>query len=404
MKGKKIKNRMNFNPNEGLEGLFGHKIEGHYTEIQSGDVNGGNSNNAIYKVITKNKDKKEVPYFVKFVGNNPDLKRFKDKNRVYILRDLEYHPQLKHYLDNAKEYLEQYRKNNEIESTKYIRNFIHQGIQDGFFKITTDNKIMYNNDCNKKILLKTVNNGIALDLLVPYILDQGIRASSENYKDNNFTPKDMKNGNTMAYAHWQNMLAQIFDEKNPWKFSHNETNYEVTFTPIRKITTNNGKIFITKGTEKTVSNMKYNYEVSQLDQETSHGDTIKAKTLDPAKIFLMCGINDMHCGNVGSTYDDKTKTWKIDAFDIQHQHNIIAIIKYYNKNNKFNQSLKSFYSHLFSKESIEKICNYLKNKNMKHETKSYMNDVLNELSSIKEFLEQKKIITKNGIQFPKKLR
>ena len=40
---------------------------------------------------------------------------------------------------------------------------------------------------------------------------------------------------------------------------------------------------------------------------------------------------------------------------------------------------------------------------MKHETKSYMNDVLNELSSIKEFLEQKKIITKNGIQFPKNL-
>jgi hypothetical protein len=396
------KDRMNFDPENGLEGLFGNEIEGHYNELGSGYIK-GNSNNGTYKVTVQNEAGEEVPYFVKFVGNSQELKRFKNEKRGYnILQDINAQGDLAMYMQDYNLYEKALKNINNKESitegASKVINFIKKAIREGFYIIENKN-IVLNPDCDEKKFYKILKEGHELNLL-SFDIDQGKRTASKGYKYNG---DGVSHFNTMADAHWQNMLAQVFDEKDPCKFSHDNKNYEIAFTPIRKITTNNGKIFITKGTSKKVWNQEYNDNVLQLDQETNSGNTVKGKILDTNKILLMCGINDMHCGNVGSEYDEKSKTWKIDAFDIRHENNIIECIKEANKNGKFNNAIKSFYSRLFSKESIEKICNYLKDKNMKHETKSYMNDVLRELSEVKKYLESRNIIIKNNVQFPKNL-
>jgi hypothetical protein len=393
------KNRMNFDPKQGLEGLFGNEIEGHYNELGGGYAK-GNSNNGTYKVTTQNEAGEEIPYFVKFVGNNIELKRFKDEKRHYTLQDINVHDDLLRYMQDCNLYEKALQNKNNRESitedASKVINFIKEAIENDIFFIE-DGGIKMNSDYDEKKLNKIIKKGVELNLL-SLDIDQGKRTSSKGYLYN--TKEGISSFNTMADMHWQNILAQIFDEKNPYEFSHDKKSYKIAFTPIRKITTDNGKIFITKGTNKKVWNKEYNKNVLQIDQRTDSGNIIQ-NILDPKKIFNMCGINDMHFGNVGSKYDKERKTWEIDAFDIRHQYGIIECIKDYNKNVKFNGILNNFYSRLFSRESIEKICNYLKDKNMKYETKSYMNDILKELSEVKKYLESRNIIMKNGVEFPK---
>lgn len=391
------KDRMNFDPRQGLEGLLGNEIEGHYNELGSGYIN-GNSNNGTYKVITQNEADEEVPYFVKFVGNSQKLKRFKTGDRGYDMQCINAHGDLARYMQDYSSYemaLENIKNKESItEDASKVINFIKKAITDGVF-YAHNGEIKFNTECDEKELKETIKKGYELNLL-SFDIDQGKRTSSKDYR---YNCDGVYRFNTMASAHWQNILSQVFNEKDPWKFSHGGKNYEMAFTPISKITTNNGKVFITKGANKEVWNEAYNSNVLQTDI----GNIVKVDVFDPEKIFAICGLSDMHYGNVGSEYDQISKTWKIDAFDIGHENHTIEWIKQENKNGKFNNALNSFYSKLFSKESIEKICNYLKDKNMKHETKSYMNDILKELNDVKRYLETKKIIKTNGIQFPENL-